>query len=180
VMPIRKARQFLVSIFLLLSFAPACSRYRTLRDLTGDTSSSPPSAEDPLPGGLWKNCSSGVFPAQIQLLPGYQVETCGGMEHLYGRIRKQSGFTIEFFESWVSATDSPVLWNVDQVIDGDHAMCLYRADHTMEIRFRGADFFAKPRDEQDTAEMFLTVLSYRVPEPVLIPGLGSRGKNKQQ
>src|ERR1700723_63736 len=57
-----------------------------------------------------ENCKSGWFPGQVKLLPGYEAETCQGMEYPYGRISKHSGMTISFYLQGGLYTDSAELW----------------------------------------------------------------------
>lgn len=149
-----------VSVFLLTL---GCDRYRA-----GETKDQPRRLSSEMEPQT--NCVEGQFPGRIQLLPGYKMRTCGGMEFLYGRIWKQDGVSINFYERWVDYSESLELWRQDQIVDGDHMLCSFKKDQTMEIRFRGTQFDATVRNQQELAEMFLTVLSYEPPASPRLPG----------
>jgi hypothetical protein len=155
-----------VSICLLIV---GCDRYRA-----GETKDRPQNASSEAQPQT--NCVEGQFPGRIQLLPGYKMQTCGGMEYLYGKIWKQEGASIEFSEHWIDYSESPEMWRQDQMVDGEHMLCSFRKDQTMEIRFRGTQFDATVRNQQELAEMFLTVASYVPPAPASLPATAKTPK----
>jgi hypothetical protein len=149
------------SIFLLIVVSLVGTR------CSGPQTSPPKKVQLPFPGKVEaKNYFPGQIPGrQIQLLPGYKVETEAGMEGPHGRIWNDSGLTIRFSITGrpYGYIESPRLWTIDQIVNGHHFFFSFNADQSMDVWIPdlGTQFDARIRNQQDLAELLLMVMTYQ-------------------
>jgi hypothetical protein len=110
-------------------------------------------------------------PGNIRLLPGYVNTYVKPVDSATaGRIWKANGLVVSYdigLDAGHYETDpqwtKPAVWQTEQIVGGKRVVCIYTSSKTLLISFPDdlANFYAKVRNQRDTTDMMLMVLTYR-------------------